>query len=178
MGIMLTGKMRRCLAHGKHFGQISISTQHIHYECFLGAPGPPLDHLHTGFLSSPGRRAEAPCLNPPAGPVPTQSGRHLGLTVTVPSEGSGSRPECTAHHIHTGTSRFRHQNRQKVVSGCQSGTSECSGELFNNTGAGTSLVVQWLRLRAPNAGGPGSIPAQGTKIPHAATKTRGSQINK
>ena len=50
---------------------------------------------------------------------------------------------------------------------------------------GASLVVQWLRLRAPNAGGPGSIPGQGTrshvpqlsvpvqqlKIPHAATKT-------
>ena len=27
----------------------------------------------------------------------------------------------------------------------------------------TSLVVQWLRLRAPNAGGPGSIPGQGTR---------------
>ena len=44
---------------------------------------------------------------------------------------------------------------------------------------GTSLVVQWVRLRAPNAGGPGSIPDQGTrsrmhaatKIPHAANKT-------
>ena len=50
---------------------------------------------------------------------------------------------------------------------------------------GTSLVVQWLRLHAPNAGGPGSIPGQGTrshmlqlsvpvqqlKMPHAATKT-------
>ncbi|TEA40338.1 hypothetical protein DBR06_SOUSAS40510008, partial [Sousa chinensis] len=47
-----------------------------------------------------------------------------------------------------------------------------------------SLVVQWLRLHAPNAGGPGSIPSGGTrshtpqlrvrmlqlKIPHAATK--------
>ena len=32
---------------------------------------------------------------------------------------------------------------------------------------GTSLVVQWLRLCAPNAGGTGSIPGQGTKIPHA-----------
>ena len=63
---------------------------------------------------------------------------------------------------------------------------------------GTSLVVQWLRLRALNAGGPGSIPGQGTrshmpqlKIPHAtvkiphtatnipcaATKTRHSQID-
>ena len=66
---------------------------------------------------------------------------------------------------------------------------------------GTSLVVQWLRLWAPNAGGPGSIPGQGTrshmpqlrphmlqlkilhmatKIPCAATKTHqtNKQINK
>ena len=28
---------------------------------------------------------------------------------------------------------------------------------------GTSLVVQWLRLHAPNAGDPGLIPSQGTK---------------
>ncbi|TEA31888.1 hypothetical protein DBR06_SOUSAS8310129, partial [Sousa chinensis] len=34
-----------------------------------------------------------------------------------------------------------------------------------------SLVVQWLRLHAPNAGGPGSIPGQGTRSHmHAATK--------
>ena len=32
---------------------------------------------------------------------------------------------------------------------------------------GTSLAVQWLRLHAPSAGGMGSIPDQGTKIPHA-----------
>ena len=31
-------------------------------------------------------------------------------------------------------------------------------------------MVQWLRLHAPNAGGPGLISGQGTKIPHAATK--------
>ena len=51
---------------------------------------------------------------------------------------------------------------------------------------GTSLVVQWLRLHSPSAGGTGSIPGQGTsshiyastKSPHAATKTRRSQINK
>ena len=64
---------------------------------------------------------------------------------------------------------------------------------------GTSLVVQWLGLCAPNAGGPGSVPGQGarshlpqlrvcmpqlkilhaaTKIPHTATKTQHSQINK
>ena len=36
----------------------------------------------------------------------------------------------------------------------------------------TSLVAQWLRLRAPNAGGPGSIPDQGTRSHmHAATKS-------
>ena len=33
----------------------------------------------------------------------------------------------------------------------------------NNFRVGTSLVVQWLRLHAPNAGGPGSIPGQGTR---------------
>ena len=42
---------------------------------------------------------------------------------------------------------------------------------------GTSLVVQWLRLCAPNAGARGLIPGQGTKahmlqpkISHAAMK--------
>ena len=44
---------------------------------------------------------------------------------------------------------------------------------------GTSLVIQWLRPHAPNAGGLGSIPGQGTrshmpqvlvKCSHAATK--------
>ena len=33
---------------------------------------------------------------------------------------------------------------------------------------GTSLVVRWLRLCAPNAGGTVSIPGRGTKIPQAA----------
>ncbi|TEA40519.1 hypothetical protein DBR06_SOUSAS15710059, partial [Sousa chinensis] len=37
---------------------------------------------------------------------------------------------------------------------------------------GTSLVVQWVRLRAPNAGGPGLIPGQGTRPRmHAAAKS-------
>ena len=31
----------------------------------------------------------------------------------------------------------------------------------------TPLVVQWLKLHSPNAGDTGSIPGQGTKIPHA-----------
>ena len=32
-----------------------------------------------------------------------------------------------------------------------------------NVKVGTSLVVQWLRLHAPNAGGLGSIPGRGTR---------------
>ena len=57
---------------------------------------------------------------------------------------------------------------------------------------GTSLVIQRLRLHTPNAGGPGSIPSQATrlhmlqlkvlhttvKIPHTATKTWCSQVSK
>ena len=42
----------------------------------------------------------------------------------------------------------------------------------------TSLVVQGLKLCSPNAGDAASVPGQGTKIPHAATKTQCSQINK
>ena len=38
----------------------------------------------------------------------------------------------------------------------------CS-HLLKNSRHGTSLVVQWLRLRAPNAGGWGLIPGQGTR---------------
>ena len=65
-------------------------------------------------------------------------------------------------------------------------------DIFIKRGSqGTSLVAQWLRLRAPNAGDPGSIPGQGTRSHmHAATdgshattkepttKTQHNQINK
>ena len=36
---------------------------------------------------------------------------------------------------------------------------------------GISLVVQWLRLHAPNAGGLSSIPGQGTRSHMQATKS-------
>ena len=66
-------------------------------------------------------------------------------------------------------------------------TGELKVKIKKKTG-GTSLVVQWLRLCAPNAGGLGSIPGQGTrshmqsshvamKILCVATKTRCSQVN-
>ena len=41
--------------------------------------------------------------------------------------------------------------------------------------SGTSLVVQWLRLCAPYAGGMGLIPDQGTKIPHGTAKKKKKQ---
>ena len=34
---------------------------------------------------------------------------------------------------------------------------------IKKTKAGISLVVQWLRLQAPNEGGQGSVPGQGTR---------------
>ena len=37
-------------------------------------------------------------------------------------------------------------------------------------------MAQWLRIRASTAGGMGSIPGQGNKIPHAAW--RGQKTNK
>ena len=38
---------------------------------------------------------------------------------------------------------------------------------------GTSLVVQWLRLCVPTAGGTVSIPGQGTKTPYPMWQKRG-----
>ena len=58
---------------------------------------------------------------------------------------------------------------------------------FKGTSSGTSVVVQWLRLHAPNARGSGSVPGQGTRfhmpqqrrqIPCIATKTQRSQVHK
>ena len=51
---------------------------------------------------------------------------------------------------------------------CSQPAQKPSENIFNSLIAGTSLVVQWLRLRASTAGGEGSIPGPGTKIPHAA----------
>ena len=55
----------------------------------------------------------------------------------------------------------------------------------NKNGVGTSLVVQWVNIRVPNAGSPGSIPGRGTgshlhaatASSRAATKMR-SSLNK
>ena len=64
--------------------------------------------------------------------------------------------------------------------------------MVKNLPAGTFLVVQWLKLHAPNAGGPSSIPGQGTrshvlqlnilhavsKMPLITTKSWHTQISK
>ena len=66
-----------------------------------------------------------------------------------------------------------------------------AGSLPNLHYSGISLIVKWLRLCTPNAGGQGPTPGQGTrshrlqwrahalqlKIPHATTKTWFCQIN-
>ena len=43
---------------------------------------------------------------------------------------------------------------------------------------GTSLMLWWLRLHAPNAGGLGLIPGQGTKIPHCGPKKKKKKSKK
>ena len=40
---------------------------------------------------------------------------------------------------------------------------DVSFSFYKGHWSGTSLVVQWLRLRSTNAGGPGLIPGQGTR---------------
>ena len=40
---------------------------------------------------------------------------------------------------------------------------DVSSSFYKRHWSGTSLVVQWLRLRSPNAGAPGLIPGQGTR---------------
>ena len=55
---------------------------------------------------------------------------------------------------------------------------EGEGPQSKNTGLGTSLAVQWLRLHASTAGGTSSIPGRGTKIPHAASHGQKNNKNK
>ena len=65
---------------------------------------------------------------------------------------------------------------------CSLGQEVCPGMFANTFGCmvdnrdfvsnnadilGSSLVVQWLRLCVPNSRSMGSIPSEGTKIPHA-----------
>ena len=51
-------------------------------------------------------------------------------------------------------------------------------KLLKNSKFGTSLEVQWLELHTFNAEGVGSIPGQGTKIPHAGWFSQKYKNNK
>ena len=48
--------------------------------------------------------------------------------------------------------------------------------LFKPSQLGTALVVPWLRHRAPNAGGPGLIPGQGTRSHTLQVRIRMPQL--
>ena len=56
----------------------------------------------------------------------------------------------------------------QVLSILRALTPPSEAESVKTNEQGISPVVQWLRLHASNAGGMGSIPGQGTKIPHAS----------
>ena len=65
------------------------------------------------------------------------------LQSTIAVQGFGIIPSNSYHRIRAGKDLAVH--------------------LFKKPASGTSLVVPWLRLQAPNAGGLGSIPGQGTR---------------
>ena len=76
----------------------------------------------------------------------------------------------TSSRFHSGASEGSEPQRQ-----------DCGSEAWNHSSGRTS---QWLRLHAHNAGGPGSIPGQGTrshvpqlKILHATLKTEDSECH-
>ena len=70
------------------------------------------------------------------------------------------------------TEMFQNKNKTATLSvrtpSCKLiGIAQPGKKCQNQRETGTSLVVQWLRLCTPSAGGMGSIPGQRTKIPHA-----------
>ena len=67
----------------------------------------------------------------------------------------------------------RNSPRAATKPRCRRITKSVKDKQTNKKTAGTFLVVQWLRLRAPTADGTSSIPGQGTKIPRA--QLRGHQ---
>ena len=93
------------------------------------------------------------------------------------------------------------QLRRLIMHSCMEiNTKRMSKKSRTDLPLGTSLVIQWLRLWAPSAGGLSFIPCQGTryhmlqlrvlmlpkkrilhgakKIPHAVTRTQSSEINR
>ena len=77
---------------------------------------------------------------------------HERNTRQIPVEGHSTK-------YLTSTSQNCHPNKENLRK-CQSRGAE--GDMTITCTMGTFLVVEWLRLIVPNAGGPGSVPGQRT----------------
>ena len=108
-------------------------------------------------------RKERWCEERVAGILPRSLGRNEGslerplAPLTVPAWGGDDTHRGSSAPPGTARLLCSHPN--------QSGTEGLSLLLNRKLQTGISLVVRWLRLQGPNAGGPGSIPGQGTR-PH------------
>ena len=121
---------------------IGISQQ----ECLRGLPFPP-----PGNLPDPGGKPASPALQ--ADPLPLN---HLGRPYEPKGRLRYTWP-CKGYEKKSGNGKI------KIFRDYRDSQSE-SFHCHKEFSLGTSLVVQWLRLCAPNAGGLGSIPGQGTKF--------------
>ena len=70
----------------------------------------------------------------------------------------GKKTPRSFTHDYKGSPPPQKKNKVKMFNLYKSNTST-----NENYAEGNSLVVEWLRLRAPNAGGLSSIPAQGIR---------------
>ena len=61
-------------------------------------------------------------------------------------------------------------------SGCDKKDEDVQGSDAGKKLLGISLAVQWLRLHTSNAGGVGSIPGQGSNIPHATVWQKNKKL--
>ena len=75
----------------------------------------------------------------------------------------------TCTYVHMCTHTYTHTRQE------DSGDNTQNPSHPLKTGQGTSLEVQWLTLHTSTSGCVGSIPGQGTKIPHAAQRCQNEQ---
>ena len=80
-------------------------------------------------------------------------------------QSSSKPPLICCHVLHSHCMPGTVRERGMLEAGRKQPSSCCSGQgsFIQNLGRGASLAVQWLRLRTPNAVGPGSTPGQGTR---------------
>ena len=150
------------------------------------------DCMHAKSLQSCPTLCNPMHCSPPGSPCPwDSSGKNAGvgchdlLQGMIPTQ--GLKP-CLFRLLHwqVGSLPLVPPGKQVRWGRVDSNTLVLKPEWTSESPPKTSLVVQWLRLRAPNAGDPGSIPGQGTrfhmpqlrvcmlqlKITQATTKTK------